>query len=108
LLSIITDLVSIATIEAGQKKINETMINLNSICGLIYDQFLSKARLKDVDFNYYTALPDAEAFITSDEPKLDQVLSNLINNARIREKHYQVLYPFISSKRLDYLRSSSR
>ena len=42
LLSIITDIVSIATIEAGQEKIQENEININLICKLINEQFFAK------------------------------------------------------------------
>ncbi len=81
LLSIITDLISIATIETGQEKINKNRTNINSVCRLIYDQFFSKAHLKNIEFNYNTALYDDEAYITIDEPKLVQIISNLLNNA---------------------------
>ncbi len=81
LLSVITDIVSIATIETGQEKVNENKTNINSVCRLVYDQFFSKAQLKDVEFNYNTRLSDTEAFVITDETKLIKVLNNLINNA---------------------------
>jgi PAS domain S-box-containing protein len=81
LLSIITDIIDIATIEAGQEKLNESDINLNLMCSLLYEQFLKKAQLKNISLDFKTTLENDEAIITTDETKLTQVLSNLINNA---------------------------
>lgn len=81
LLSIISDIVHIATIEAGQEKMNETGINLNDLCDLIFEQFSLKTQDKDIKLQYHKGLPDAEANIQTDETKIIQVLSNLVNNA---------------------------
>lgn len=81
LLSIITDIVSISTIEAGQEKLSQKEISLNSILKLLYEQFFIKAKKQNVSLNLDPFSPDAEFKIISDETKLIQVLSNLINNA---------------------------
>jgi PAS domain S-box-containing protein len=81
LLSIISDIVNIATIEAGQANINEIEINLNAIIKLLYDQFILKAQKQNILFNYEIVFQDNEANILTDGTKLTEILSNLIGNA---------------------------
>jgi PAS domain S-box-containing protein len=81
LLNIIGDIINIATIEAGQIKIQEQTMNLNATMSLLYEQFSPKAREHNLDFTTNNDLPDEEAFITADETKLAEVFSNLIQNA---------------------------
>jgi PAS domain S-box-containing protein len=79
LLSIITDIVNIATIEAGQEKIYESAINLSSIFQIVYNQFIRKAKAQNIDL--LLQLPSKELRILADETKLEQILINLISNA---------------------------
>jgi PAS domain S-box-containing protein len=81
LLSIITDIVSIASIEAGHEKIQENEININLICKLINDQFFPRDTNPNVSFRLQTSLTDDEAIIITDSTKLTQILTNLIGNA---------------------------
>ncbi len=81
LLSIISDIVNIATIEAGQEKSIATPVNLNSICNLVYEQFILKARNQNIALLFNNYLPDDEVYILTDGTKLTQILTNLINNA---------------------------
>ncbi|MFA5848827.1 MAG: PAS domain S-box protein [Bacteroidales bacterium] len=81
LLSIITDIVNIATIEAGQEKIVERVVNVNSICRLVYEQFQLKAEKQNIDLKYLTSIADCNSRILTDETKLIQILTNLISNA---------------------------
>ena len=81
LLSIITDIISIASIEAGQEKIQENEININLICKLINEQFFPKSPNKNVTLSLKTILADDEAIIITDATKLTQIITNLIGNA---------------------------
>jgi PAS domain S-box-containing protein len=81
LLSIISDIVSIATIEAGQERIIEKEIELNAILMLLHEQFLLKANEQSVCLTLKSFLPAHEVWIKTDETKLVQVLTNLISNA---------------------------
>ncbi len=94
LLSIITDIVSISTIEAGQEKIVENETNLNAVCKLLLEQFLSKAEKRNIGLALKTALPDDEALVITDEIKLTQVLSNLIGNALKFTEHGRVEFGY--------------
>ena len=81
LLSIITDIVTIATIESGQEEIDESETNINSICEFIHNQFFTKSQEQEISFDYTPALDDVEAQIITDEIKLKQILTNLVSNA---------------------------
>jgi PAS domain S-box-containing protein len=81
LLSIITDIINISTIDAGQEKLSLKSINVNSMCKLIYDQFAIRAKNKNISFRCVTPLDDSEATILLDEAKFIHVLNNLIDNA---------------------------
>lgn len=81
LLSIITDIVDIATIEAGQVKINEKEIHLNKLLKQIYEFFILKAEKQNLSFSYKHSLADDSAFIKIDPVKLSAILTNLIGNA---------------------------
>jgi PAS domain S-box-containing protein len=81
LLSIISDIVSIATIEAGQSRPNLDICDLNSIVRLIAEQYSVKAESMNLGLKYSTQLSDQESQIITDEVKLTQILSNLVNNA---------------------------
>jgi PAS domain S-box-containing protein len=81
LLSIITQIISIATIEAGQEKIYEKEISLNVVFKMIFEQFSAEAVRKNISFRYETALPDNDDKVRTDETKFIQVISNLLSNA---------------------------
>jgi PAS domain S-box-containing protein len=81
LLSIIADIINIATIEAGQDIIHEKDVNIYSICDQLHKQYSLKAKDKNIALICNIALSNEEAYITTDETKLFQVLNNLIGNA---------------------------
>jgi PAS domain S-box-containing protein len=100
LLSIITDIVRIATIEAGQEELHEQEINLNTICKLIYEQFLSIAQSRQVTLHFKTTLTDNEAGIITDDTKLTQVITNLVGNALKFTNQGQVEFGYIVNDNL--------
>ena len=81
LLAIIDDIISIASIEAGQEEIQENETNINLIGNLIKEQFSSKAYEKNVTLILKSTLPDDKATIITDTTKLTQIISNLVDNA---------------------------
>ncbi len=95
LLSIITQIVSIATIEAGQEKIYEKETSLNSILKMLFDQYISAAERKNINLVYKTALTDSKDKIITDETKLTQVISNLLSNALKFIKEGSVQFGYI-------------
>ncbi|HOZ30398.1 MAG TPA: response regulator [Bacteroidales bacterium] len=81
LLSIISDIISIATIEAGQEKLQTTEFNLNEMLDLLYDQFKAKADEKNISFKIIKPLQNKDSIIVTDKTKLTQILTNLIGNS---------------------------
>jgi signal transduction histidine kinase len=81
LLSIITNIVNIATVESGQEKVVEKDINLNSMLRQLCDQFTLNAKRQNISLNLEKVIPDNEASITTDETKLKEILDNLMGNA---------------------------
>jgi signal transduction histidine kinase len=81
LLSIINDIVDLASIESGQVKINIKEINLNTTLRRINEQFSYKEKPHKIMLSLKTPLSDSDAEILTDGTKLVQIISNLINNA---------------------------
>lgn len=81
LLSIITDIINIATIESGQAKVTKKEFKLNSVLETIYDQFNLQAKKQHIDLTLKLSLPDYDDLIFSDETKITQILTNLVGNA---------------------------
>lgn len=81
LLSVITDIISIATIEAGQEKIFEMEIKLNTIVKFLFAHFAETAEKKNVAFRFETSLTDNDDKIITDKAKLEGILTNLVGNA---------------------------
>lgn len=81
LLTIIDDLVRIATIEAGLENVSRVELHLNALNELIYKQFLSRAEKKGIELLVENGLSDPDDLIVSDEIKIQEVISNLLDNA---------------------------
>jgi len=81
LLSIINDIVDIANIESGQVILNLSEINLNAQLISLKDQFSYKEKENNILIVLSNGLADEESVIVTDNTKLIQILSNLINNS---------------------------
>jgi len=81
LLSIIDDILNISHIEAGQVMMRESVTDLSKVIKNLYVQFRSVADFKELVFRLKNSLADSEMLIRTDEGKLIQVLTNLLNNA---------------------------
>jgi signal transduction histidine kinase/CheY-like chemotaxis protein len=81
LLSVINDIMRIASIEAGQENLSESEFDLNLVFEYLHEQFWLKAREQNNGIEIKTEIPDEELLILSDETKLVQILSNLVDNA---------------------------
>ncbi len=79
--SIINDIICVATIEAGQEKIRKKEINLNVLLQNVFKQYELKANSRKLIFKLHTNLDDANSSIITDDVKLIQIISNLLNNA---------------------------
>jgi PAS domain S-box-containing protein len=90
LLSIINDIVDIANVESGQAKVNLTEVNLNSTLRSLNDQFSIYGKQNFVSIHLKTTLSDKDSKIVTDNTKLVQIVSNLINNAIKFTKNGQI------------------
>lgn len=83
LLNIINNIIDISKIDAGQFKIYKTSVNLNQILReqLLFFSTKDEVVSREVELNVELALKDAEVNVKTDETRLKQILSNLINNA---------------------------
>jgi two-component system, sensor histidine kinase and response regulator len=81
LLSIINDIVDLASIESGQMIVSIKQININTTLQRLNEQFSYREKPQKVTLSIQTPLPQKDAEIMTDSTKLVQILSNLINNS---------------------------
>jgi PAS domain S-box-containing protein len=81
LLSIINDIVDLASIESGQMKVSMKQINLNTTLRRLSEQFSYKEKPQKITLSLATPLSQKDAEIMTDGTKVVQIISNLINNA---------------------------
>lgn len=81
LLSIITDIVDISNIETGHVKMAKETVALNRLIEKIHDQYSIRAEKSKLDFRHILPDNSDKLKIQSDETKLVQIISNLLNNS---------------------------
>lgn len=102
LLSIISDIISIATVEAGQEKLKPHPCDLREIFKDLGNQFsIPMDKRRDLILVLNNKVKDSDSLIIADETKLSQILANLIGNAIKFTPQGQILVE--SEKRDDLL-----
>ncbi|MCF8270532.1 MAG: PAS domain S-box protein [Chlorobium sp.] len=81
MLNIINELIDISRIEAGETVLQIAETSLNSLLHDLYAFFQPVAGKKGLRFGCFPGLSDEESLIETDSSKLNQILSNLIQNA---------------------------
>lgn len=81
LLSIISSIIALASLESGQEKCSIKETDINQLLLDVYEQFMVSEIKKDIQFSYHADLPDEEALISTDPVKLMQIIINLVGNA---------------------------
>jgi len=81
LLAIISDIMDISKIDAGQVEIRKSVFPAQKIIQDVQKEYKFRALDKDIDLRIDPATPDEDYMIESDEPKLKQVLINFVGNA---------------------------
>lgn len=81
LLSIITDIITVATLEAGQERIHKKEIDINHTMASVYEQFCIKSLYPNITIQYHSDIPDHAAQVVTDGVKVIQILTNLVGNA---------------------------
>ena len=100
LLHIITDIVEISKITAGQVVIKSTSFNLSEMMNELFASFKPKAEQRNLQLTFGKKITDAEAMIQGDQVKLKYILSNLIENA--------IKFTDAGSVHLEYTRTADR
>ncbi|MCB1098706.1 MAG: GAF domain-containing protein, partial [Verrucomicrobiae bacterium] len=80
LLSLISDVLEMSKIEAGQTEVESAPMSLRELIESIGDMFQLRAETNELDFVIECA-PDLPTWIRSDQKKLRQILTNLLGNA---------------------------
>jgi signal transduction histidine kinase len=81
LLSIVTDVLTIASIQSGQETVAIKPININKLFNQLEEIYKQSAFEKNLDLSFSIAPSDNPLLISTDETKLNQILTNLLNNA---------------------------
>ncbi|MBN1597039.1 MAG: PAS domain-containing protein [Bacteroidales bacterium] len=81
MLNLIEDLVDISMIESNQVEIRNELTNLNQLMDKVYHFFKPQAQHKELEFEVRKGLLPEECNIMIDTVKLEQILTNLVNNA---------------------------
>lgn len=81
LLHIISDIIDISRIEAGQIDLEKTVFCVNDLLDVLLDNYRSQATDKGLKLTCSKAIPDGESHIHGDQAKIRQILDNLLTNA---------------------------
>jgi len=108
LLHIITDILDISKIEAGQETTLHVSFNLNELLDEVYTFFYPLATQKNLKFTLIKSFSSDGEQIESDPVKLRQILDNLIGNAiKFTEKGSVELLVSLVDKRINFSISDS-
>ncbi len=81
MLNIITELVDISKIEAGQVHTNKCLTNINEQMQYLYQFFAPDAAEKGLEFSYTEAATSSKSWLITDQGKFIAIMSNLLKNA---------------------------
>jgi PAS domain S-box-containing protein len=81
LLNIISDIMDISKIEAGQVQVNKTEFSIGQLINDVWSEFNHKAIEKGISFTIDTESLQSAIYINTDETKVKQVLVNFVGNA---------------------------
>lgn len=81
LISIVSDILTISSIETKQEKLNIGIVNINEIINDLLSIFRNKALNQKLSINATLGLPNHKSEIYTDKTKITQILTNLLSNA---------------------------
>ena len=103
LLSIITSIIQIATIEAGQEKLEEANCNISQLIRDLFSQFVSRVDPNKIQISCHDSLKPDQSNVVIDKAKLIQILSNLMDNAvKFTEKGEIKLSVFLANGKIKF------
>jgi hypothetical protein len=81
MLATINDIVDIARIESGQMTVNLEEVSVNELINKTFLSFYHEAGKKNLQISTKVGLHDAASVISTDENKLNSIVTNLVKNA---------------------------
>ena len=81
LLSVVNDILEISKIETGQTVIFEEVVSLNELIIDLHLNYKQQAQKNGIILQKYNDLNDNDSIVVTDTQKLQQILTNLLNNA---------------------------
>jgi len=81
LLLILTNIITIASIETNQEKLHFTKFDLNTLMDEIKNFFEKEAKAKEIEFDFHFSLFEKKSDIIGDRSKILQIVHHLVHNA---------------------------
>ncbi len=94
LLTIIDDIIDISKIEAGQLKISNTLVNINTLLFELQSFYASNTDKANIEILIRPGMADENCNVLADPVRLRQVLNNLINNAIKFTPHGTIMFGY--------------
>lgn len=101
LLNLINDIIDVSKIEAEQLKIDKSSLNINEMLNQLhsrYEELLTLNQPGEITLYLEKALPGEGINIESDPYRLQQVISNLLNNAIKFTKQGEIFFGYTLEK----------
>jgi CheY-like chemotaxis protein len=107
LLQIVNDIINISLLDTGQVEIKRIPFNLNQLLYDIYAVFNSNEydnKTENVSFKLNLGLSDSQSNIITDPIRIEQILSNLIDNAFrfTRQGHVEYGYEIVAGQSIKF------
>lgn len=81
MLEIMQNLIDISKLESGTMKVHTVRYDLNEQFDNLYFNFVAEAKEKGLSLSYKKAFPGEPRLITTDEEKINSIMSNLLKNS---------------------------
>jgi len=81
LISIVTDVITMSSLETKQEKVKIQKVNLNQILEDLFVDFQQKAQSQNLSLYTKQELNDKQSVVLTDKDKLIKILTNLLSNA---------------------------
>lgn len=81
LIDVVTDVLTVSSIETNQIKVQKQKVNINEVVGSLCERFRGEADRKGLELSIILSLPDIQTEIVTDEEKLSSILCKITDNA---------------------------